>query len=353
VSAAVDLSTVTAETVAVVEARTLQRLTDVNFTFEPTNRYLQVSPKRSWPVGGFVWVGVRGYDKGIRTAVMPPDVVGKPVVASLAYNLLKREGMPGVPVLTCGADPTMPATIDPNCEYYRLLAQRSANDAATRGSLARLEVLRQATNMLGGWTLLEMLGGIPKAEAAILWGFPIHSAPVIDINPLAGVVPTVVGPNQIRLAVNGELNPATVGAFRIAEQEGSVYLLDLAALGQGRVGAGFPPIVASYAAGAITITTEAPLARGGLYGIAVTKSAQDLAGRAMVSPPISVLLMARGPVASADGKSLVSAASDLEAAQLEAGRQQLAALLNDPQLPGITGLSRATIAYLFAFAVPQ
>jgi hypothetical protein len=61
--------------------------------------------------------------------------------------------------------------------------------------------------------------------------------------------------------------------------------------------------------------------------------------------------MARGPLVNAAGKSLVSSVGDADAASLEVGRQQLAALLENPMLTESTWQRREQIAYLFAFLV--
>jgi hypothetical protein len=73
-------------------------------------------------------------------------------------------------------------------------------------------------------------------------------------------------------------------------------------------------------------------------------------GRALVPPPISVLLMARGPLLDpATMKSTVSSIGDAEAMQLEVGRQGLAGLLDSPTFQALTQIERKDLAYLFAF----
>jgi hypothetical protein len=268
--------------------------------------------------------------------------------------LLKRETP-----LTCappGAPITDPAAISVSCPFYQLLnGQPGASDAVTRASLLQLERLRTLFNEpppagLAGWLQLAAIGGIPKAEAAVLWGFPVHSAPVIDLDPNVGLVPQVVGGDEVHLAVNGALAPETVKAFRIAQETGSVYFMNLAALAQQNLGAGFPPVTASLVGSEIVIKASAPLSPG-LYGVVVTRAAKSPTGVAMVSPPISVLLMAHGPLVDAAGKSTVSSVSDANATQLELGRQQLAPLLENPTLAGVAWQRREDIAYLYAFAV--
>jgi hypothetical protein len=222
-----------------------------------------------------------------------------------------------------------------------------------RASLVSLEGLRTAFTLPpvggGGWASLEA-AGIPKAQAVVLWGFPVHSNPVIDLYPPAGLVPQPAGANEIRLPVNGTLEPATVTPLRVAQSVGTVMLVDLDALADPMSTAGFPAFDARYAAGTISITTTAPLRAGKRYAILITRGAKDAQGRGLVPPPISVLLMARGPLLNpATMKSTVSSIGDAEAAQLEVGRQGLAMLLDDPTFQTLTSIRREDLAYLFAF----
>jgi hypothetical protein len=339
VSAEVDLGT-TAGNVVVVAATDQPMLADVTMGFDSTTRYLQVAPKKSWPVGGYVWLGVRGYEGGIRAG-------GKPVVASVVYNLLKREQRKGEPaqVLTCGAGSA--DAIDASCPYLGLLSQQMSVEAA-RASLVRLETLRQAMLTFKAWELMETVGGIPKAEVAMLWGFPVQRAPVIDLNPKVGLQPQVAAADELRLPVNGEVDPATVQAFRIGNP-GTVYFVNLTALAANDLAGGFPPVTASVSGGAIVIKGSAPFERGKTYGIFVTRGAKAMGGKALVPPPISILLMSRGKLTGTDGKSTVSSVPDEDATLLEIGRQQLAPLLDNPLFVGVTGLEREDIAYLFAF----
>jgi hypothetical protein len=298
---------------------------------------IQVLPAKPWPVASEILVGVRGYQSGI-------TVTGKPVVASTTYNLLKREEsltcpLPGMTVTTAEA-------IDENCKFLLLLRQQMP-DAMARVSLLTLEQLRLGfTTPANAWMAMELVGGIPKKEVAILWTFPVHSASVID------GLPVPAGADEVRLAVNGAVDPATVSAFRVAEDPGSVVLMNLGALGKSPpdLSAGFPRATAHFADGQIIIKAAAPLEPGAIYGIAVLKSAKNPAGVPLVPPPITVLLMARGPVV-VDGKITVSALGDLAtASQLEAGRMQLRALLDNESIGELTGVRREQIAYLIAFA---
>jgi hypothetical protein len=338
VSASMDGATATVpQNVAVVEARSKRVLSDVVVSFEGTTRYLQVAPGKSWPSGGFVWIGVRGYDSGVRAG-------GKPVVASLVYNLLKREDS-----LTCEA--ATPEAIAENCPYLGLLSQQMSDEAA-RASLVRLEPLRQAFTRLMGWQVMDEVGGLPKSQAAVVWGFPIHSNPVIDLNPKAQLQPQMTAADEIRLAVNGELDPATVKAFRVFVESGTVYLVNLTALATMAPGP-FPAVTASYAGGAITIKGTAPFEPGQTYGIFVSTGVKSPAGKPLVPPPVSVLLMARGRLIDDAGKSTVSSVADLDASVLEIGRQQLAGLFENQLFSAATGIKRENLAYLYAFTLSR
>jgi hypothetical protein len=301
---------------------------------------IQVLPAKPWPVGSQILVGVRGYEGGIRLG-------GKPAVASTTYNLLKREEP-----LTCapvGMPISTPAGISSDCKFLQLLTQQMT-DAMARVSLLTLEQLRLALNppdpTPNPWAAMAAVGGIPKKEVVILWTFPVHTASVID------GMPAPAGADEVRLAVNGPVDPATVSAFRLAESAGSVVLMNLGALGKSPpdLNAGLPRATASFADGQIVIKAAAPLEPGGLYGIVVLKSAKNPAGVALVPPPLTVLLMARGPVVM-DGKITVSALGDLAmASQVEGGRTQLRALLDNDSIAELTGVRRDQIAYLIAFA---
>jgi hypothetical protein len=344
-SAALDPVSLTAQNVAAFDLATMRPLTaQVTVVFDPVSRYLQVAPMRSWAPGSFVWIGVRGYANGVRAG-------GKEVVASLAYNLLKREeSLACQPAAETCAVAVVPAAIPATCPYFQLLAQQMA-PAAAQANIAQLEQLRCAIrNTFHGWEALAALGGIPKAEAAMLWGFPTHSSPVIELDPAAGLVPQVVPPSEIRLAVNGELDPATVNAYRLGQNEGSVYLLNVGALATNMIGAGFPSATATYAAGVISVKSVDPLPPGA-YAVIVSRSAKSPTGKALVPPPAVMLALARGPIVNAAGVSQVTSVSNAQAVQLEQGRLQLAPLVNDPMFAALTRLSRETIAYVFSFTV--
>jgi hypothetical protein len=75
-----------------------------------------------------------------------------------------------------------------------------------------------------------------------------------------------------------------------------------------------------------------------------------------VPSPITVLLRTRGALVDDDGHSVVDGVPDADAAELEAGRAELAQVLDDPLVKTLSttdarpdGLTRELIAYLFAF----
>jgi len=57
----------------------------------------------------------------------------------------------------------------------------------------------------------------------------------------------------------------------------------------------------------------------------------------------------RGALVDAAGHSTVAGVSDVDAAMLEAGRAQLAPLLDNASLTGLTGINRQNLVYCFAF----
>ena len=333
-SEAPDPATLVPTNIAVVDGRSGLPLAGAAVGFDPGARALTVVPAGgSWPVGAFVWIGVRGYEAGIRAADR------RQVVASPVFHLLRQEQS-----LLCGA--TAPAEIPPTCPFFALLAQQMP-PAQVGMSLFQLEVLRRTMVALQAWEVMAAAGGLARPDLVILWGFPVHSAPVIELLPAAGKRPTLIGPQQVALAVNGLLDPATVTAFSPG-MPGTVYLVNTTALAQGDLAGGFPAVTAAYANGQIVITSAAPLVPGAVYAIAVTQGVKNPAGVPLVPPPISVLLKSQGALVDAAGKSTVPSVPDAEAAALELGRRQLAAVLDDMAFRTSTGITRDQLAYLYA-----
>src|SRR5690606_23715795 len=141
------------------------------------------------------------------------DVVGSPVM-----TLLKQEAP-----LTCGAQ--TPEAVDPECPAFRLLAQDQPPADALE-TLFTLEAVRAAFAGAGVWERMAA-AGLPREEIAVLWSFPIHSGSVAELDPSAGLVPRVEGPETIRIAVHGPVDPDTIASFVVRERAGSVVLMDL------------------------------------------------------------------------------------------------------------------------------
>jgi hypothetical protein len=306
--------------------------------FDAVNRYLTIAPRPSWGVGKFYWIAVRGYANGVRGLSATGEermVVGSPTQA-----LLKQETS-----LTCGA--TRAEDVDPHCPPVALLGQGRTEAAAAAAAL-QLESIRAGYAMAGAWDDVAA-AGLPKAEVAVLWGFPVHTASVAELDPKAGLVPRVTAPDEIRVAVQGPVDPVTVSAFVVSVQAGSVVTMDLTALQDNNTVGGFPVTDATFTDGAIVIKGRQPFVVGHQYGIFLKRAIRNPSGSPLVPSPVSVLLTARGVLVDGQGKSTVSAVSDADAAMLEEGRLQLAALFDEPIIGALTGIVREQLVYCFAF----
>jgi hypothetical protein len=348
VSAALDLTTATLGTnvvaVAVAPPPLGTAVSGLHTAFDGVTSQLTIAPAQHWNIGETYWIGVRGYANGVRAAD-GSEVVGSPVMA-----LLKQETP-----LTCGA--ATAASIDPNCPAFALLSQPAKgapppDPAATFASLQTLESIRLAYIAGGAWNLMAA-HGLPKSEIAVLWGFPIHSASVAELDPTADLVPKPTSATQIQVAVQGTVDPATVSAFSIGGPTGtSVMVLDLDELQAGNLAAGFLNVTASYADGQIVVDASAPFTDGHQIGIFMRNKLHDAGGLPLVPSPVSVLLTLQGALVDAHGKSTISTVGDDNANLLEAGRQQLGMLLDNGMLGLLTGnwLQRSELVYCYAFA---
>jgi hypothetical protein len=325
------------DNVVVVPLRNPNATPDLALGFDAGTRALSLRPLPSWTLGETYFVAVRGYGKGVR-ASSGSEVVGSPTQA-----LLKQESS-----LTCGA--ASPEAIDPKCPTLQLLAQ-SQPDAEARASAVTLEAIRRGYLASGIWQRLAD-AGLPKQEVAVLWQFPIHTASVAELDPSVGLVPRLTAANELRVAVHGAVDPASVSAFVVRKEPGSVVLMDLTAAATGDLVAGFPEIEAEYTGGAIVVRGKSAFAPGHQYGVFMTDGLRAPSGAPLVPAPISVLLSLAYPVADADGTSLVSSVADADAAVLEAGRAELATLFDNPVFGPLTGLSREHLVYCFAFEAP-
>jgi len=193
---------------------------------------------------------------------------------------------------------------------------------------------------------------LPREEIAVLWGFPIHTNSVPLLVPNTAAVPHVPAANQIAVPVQGMVDPATVSAFVVRQQNGPVVVMDLAAANAGDLNAAFPPAGATYVAppiAAIGIQAAAPFAAGHPIGLFFTNGIHAPDGAPLVASPVSILLSLTAPLVDSAGHSTVSSVSDADAAALESGRAQLAPLFDNPLFAPLTGVSRANLVYAYAF----
>jgi hypothetical protein len=339
-SGPLDPATLTIGDNVVVVATTARTVvTDVAASFDDASESLTLTPPAGWTLGEFYWLGVRGYANGV-LAAGGGEVVGSPTMA-----LLKQDTS-----LTCDApDPTQ---VDPHCPAFEVVAQGSPDDpAAAAGQLFLLEAARMAYATYQGFEAMA-LAQLPKEEIAVLWGFPIHTNSVPVLVPGTAAVPRVPADNQIAVGVQGPVDPATVSAFVVREQSGPVVVMDLTAAAAGDLQAGFPRVAATYLpmpVGAIAIQAAAPFPAGHTIGLFFTNAIDSPDGQPLVASPVSVLLTLTAPLVDSAGHSTVSGVADADATALEAGRQQLAPLLDNPIFAPLTGVTRANLVYAYAF----
>jgi hypothetical protein len=320
---------------------------DVGFDVGATGAMsLTVTPPGPWTLGELYWIGVRGYANGIR------DGGGGEIVGSPTMALLKQDDS-----LTCGAaDPTQ---VDPHCPGFEVVSQGATTPdarATAAGQLFQLEAIRMAYIALGGFDVMAA-AGLPKDETAALWGFPIHSNSVPLLLPGTPLAPRVPAANQIAIGVQGPVDPTTVSAFVVQQQNGPVVVMDLTAAAAGDLNAGFPPVGAAYVPtpgnpaipGAIAIQAAAPFPAGHQIGVFITNKVRAPDATPLVASPVSVLLRLTAPLVDDVGHSTVSGVADTDAAALEAGRQALAPLFDNPIFTPLTGVSRTNLVYCYAF----
>jgi hypothetical protein len=344
-SAPLDPATLTPGTNVVVVAAKAggAQVTDLMVGFDDTTRSITLRPKH-WAVGEMYWAAVRGYDDGVRAAG------GDRVVASPTMYLLKQTDP-----LTCGA--ADPDHLDPMCPAYGLLSQ-SLGAAAAATAVFQLEQIRVGFLSAHAWDLIEA-AGLPKAEVAVLWGFPVHSASVAELDPSVMLVPRPTAADELRIDVQGPVAATSVSAFALGGDYGSVVLVDLTALLGGSLPAGFPAVTATLDGGAIVIKGKAPFVATHQYGVFMMRARDpgqppgppgltDDKGRPLVPSPVSKLLTLEAPLADAAGHSTISTVADADAVMLEAGRAQLASFF-DSAGATIPGIQRDTLVYCFAF----
>ena len=318
----------------VVALRERDAIPDLFVGFDEASRSVAVRPLPSWALGEYYFFGVRAYAGGVRASS------GKEVVGSPTFALLKEDSS-----LTCGAG--SPAAIEPTCPAYELLSQ-SQPPADARTNLFTLEAIRQSYAVRGVWQRLAA-AGLPKEETGVAFGFPVHTGSVAEVDPSVGLVPRVTASNEIRIGVHGPVDPATVSAFVVREQAGSVVVMDLTAAAAGNLVLGFPRVQARFTDGSVVISGNAPFSVGHQYGIFMSHDVHAPDGEPLVPAPISVLLTLTAPLVDDQGKSQLSSVSDADAAELEKGRQSFATLFDNPVFGPLTGLTRDNLVYCFAF----
>jgi hypothetical protein len=335
-----------------------QALTELGVTPDEEHHVLAFEPATGWDIGATYVVGVRGYANGIQ------GVGGEQVVSSLIYSLLKLERS-----LTCGA--TTAKAVDVRCEFYELfatdprfaampLAERQEAIGATLIDLEQLRLLYRGelTDVpLDAWTTLEDEAAMPRDEVAILWTFPTHTNSVFELDPTKDLVPHVTGPSELRVGFKGTVDPATLSTFSAMDAGGTVVLINATQVATD-VAAGLPAFDVALDGQELVLTTREPLAVGDQYIVVLSSEIHDENGEPTVPSPITVLLRTRGALVDDDGHSLVDGVPDADAAELEAGRAELSAFLDDPLVKALSttearpdGITRELIAYLFAFQV--
>ncbi|HVT07021.1 MAG TPA: hypothetical protein VHO67_06170 [Polyangia bacterium] len=332
-SAALDPATLTLGT-NVVAVTATGAPANVAVGFDPTGNFVTVDPQPTWELATLYWFAVRGYDDGVRTTT------GAQVVGSPTMSLLKEESP-----LDCGA--MNDSDLDRSCPAYDLLLSQGLAPPDAAATLRQLEAARTAYLAAGAWDLVAA-AGIPKAEVAVLWGFPVHTSSVAEISAPAPV-PQVTAPNQIQVAVHGPIDPATVVPFIVREQTGTVVLMDLDAVAKGDLVNGLPRVDAQVVNGNIVITGQNPFPADHTIGLFFTNGLHDPTGAPLVASPVSVLLTLQGSLVDSDMHSVISGLSDAQAAVAEAGRQQLQPLFDNAALTGLTGIKRSNLVYCFAF----
>lgn len=356
VSAELDLTTLTPENLAVFA---LAPLHDLELSWDATNMNLVIENPDGFKVGQQYVVAIRGYDDGVRTTD------GTRVVAPTAYSLIKREES----LINCHPDPPDPQdlvdpVVDHDCKYYVLMAEQyHATDAETiaavEQSLIDLETLRQGFLTAGLWDAVDLLASMPKEEVAMVFAFPTHSGPVVEIDPDRGKIPTLVPPNSLRLEVNGTLDASTLVPGAPLSPTGTVGLLNVTALAANDYVNGLPQFDVAFVDGAIEIQDATPLIPGDRYvillrtedpiGHATGPYVADTDGNPLVPPPAVVAIRGRYPVYDdVLGVSNISTFSVAQAQELEVNRVALGELLDNPAFT----LTREQIGYLFAFDLP-
>jgi hypothetical protein len=349
--------------------------------FNPDDNYLYIDNPSGWEVGAQYVGALRGYDNGVVTTD------GTRVVASVIYNLLKREES----LLSCELDAEDPpfynptAEVDAHCKYYELVHEMYVSlipdpdvlHATVVGLLHTLESLRQGykgeDGFSGMWdvTASENGGNMPKDEVAVAWAWPTHTQTTVEVQPVLGMVPIPEGNNIMRLPFKGAIDASTLISFAGNGAAATVYLLNATELmavlaGSGSLPDALPVFNTTLDGQEIVITADLPLVDGDQYIIMLAAKAEDdgraedfgifdgppteVGSRPIVPSPLTVFLRTRGALVDADGNTLVSKMDSATAVEAEEGRQQMAALLDNDLFGTLTGgLIRENVVYVYAF----
>lgn len=311
----------------------------LKLAFDSVTTQLVIDSPTGWEPGVNYVFGIRGGVQGVK-AQGGLEVVGGPIL----YLLKKEES------LLCGA--SAPEAITTDCPYYGLLLEMGLSDADIRTSLVALESIRQSLRASGMWQLLADVGGMAKADAAVAWSFPTHSASVIQLDPSKPLLPRVLSSKEIRLGFKGSIAAETVTLFKMGKP-GTLFLLDLTALDEGDLVKGIPKATVEVQGQDLVMTLDADFPDGHTLGLLATTGITNAEAVPFVPSPVTVLLKATGELVDEKGKSNVSDVSDADAGALEAGRKDLAILLDDELFGTLTGLTRADLVYVYAFDFPN
>lgn len=393
-SAALDPATLTfsggADDNLVVLEGGMSKLTDADglvVAVNPDDDYVYIDNPAGWEIGTLYVTAIRGYDNGVVTAD------GTRVVASTIYSLLKREES----LLDCEPDAEDPpfynasASVDEHCYYYELVHEMYVSSipdpdvlhATVVGLLGSLESLRQGLKgtdgFTGAWDLMGSVGQMPKDEVAVVWAWPTHTQSVVEVFP-GTKEPIAEGSDTLRLGFKGTIDASSLVPFNLGNGfEATTYLMNATILDQvinqgiGSITDAVPDFTATIEDDEIVLTAAAPLADGDRYVIMLVSKlpgdgrdadfgvldgpAGETTTRTLVASPLTVFLRSRGPLADADGNSLVSKMDDATAAFAEEGRAALQQLLDEPLFESLTGnctpdpcpIIRENIVYLYAF----
>jgi hypothetical protein len=341
---------------------------DKTVALAPDGTTITITPSQRWPSGHrFAVLVFGGSDPtGLRGAN------GEPVIASPAFFFLRAPDPlvarcldRGNPACVCPAT----ALADANDRSCHSIVQ-GLDDATAK----RIEPQRAQFAAVLGAVLPLAAPGRSESNLVLFWTFTITAQPMTVFDPTRGEVPfpndvlidqatgrvnLPIAPGDPQAALKMELNQldgfSTSAPETVAVDTAGVGL-DAATVSAGRsvllinldptLGAVQPIFAASAPDGQVAVEPLEPLLPDqNRYAVVVTGGVTDAAGRALVPPPTTALIVQDAPLF--DGThSTVSLLSDQQALELEALRaavQPLVARL------GALGIARQQIAALWTF----